>query len=133
MSAMTSEQRGFTLEPVMAANAGETVQERRERLGMSVRQLAKEAHVDRSRIDLIEAGETVTPRVLNKVVRTLDRIEHEISGPYDDEDAGVVTFKIRGNFGVDVTLAGPVDNLPELEASVTRLMRSIGEQSTTAE
>ena len=105
--------------------AAEAVQLRRLALGMSVKALAKHAGIDRGRLAALESGHSVRPTTLAAVTRALDEIEEEVSGPYDAEH-GVVTFRLKGNFGVDVTLQGPVDNLDELEASVTRLMTSMG-------
>jgi hypothetical protein len=39
-----------------------------------------------------------------------------------DSESGLVTFQLRGNFGVDVTVKGPVANLDELEEHVERLL-----------
>jgi hypothetical protein len=33
-----------------------------------------------------------------------------------------VEFRVSGNFGVDVVLKGPVDDLPAMEAAVNRLV-----------
>jgi transcriptional regulator with XRE-family HTH domain len=97
---------------------------------MFVKDLADLAHVDRGQLAKWEKGEvTVRDATALAVERALDRFEEEVSGPYDDTESNVVTFRLKGNFGVDVTLAGPVDNLPELEASVTRLLRSMGDPS----
>jgi transcriptional regulator with XRE-family HTH domain len=106
------------------------IRARRERLGMSLRELEKESGINRATIASIESGDrNVRSASVRAITAALDRIEGEIRGPYDDDDKGVVTFRLQGNFGVDVTLAGPVSNLDELEASVTRLLRTMGDPS----
>jgi transcriptional regulator with XRE-family HTH domain len=105
------------------------IRARRERLGMSLRDLEKESGVNRATIASVETGDkNVRSASVKAITAALDRIEGEISGPYDS-DPRTVTFRLQGNFGVDVTLQGPVDNLDELEASVTRLLRSMGDAS----
>ena len=126
MSVAVLESQGLTLSDMAKVQgAGARIRQRRERLGMSVRSLATEAGVDRSRIAAVESGQGVRAATVGAIESALDRLEEEVSGPYDSEH-GVVTFRLKGNFGVDVTLQGPVDNLDELEASVTRLMTTMG-------
>lgn len=43
-------------------------------------------------------------------------------------DDGTVTFQLKGNFGVDVTVKGPVTNLAELEESIERLLEKMDRQ-----
>lgn len=67
---------------------------------------------------------------------TYDRIEAffdkfaEVTGD-DAGDAGLVTFRLSGNFGVEVTVQGPIQNIAELEAAVERLIRAQGEGGTS--
>ena len=106
------------------------IKARRNRLGMSLRDLEKESGVNRATITSVEQGDkNVRPASVKAITAALDRLEAEISGPYDDDASRIVTFRLQGNFGVDVTLQGPVDNLDELEASVTRLLKSMGDAS----
>jgi transcriptional regulator with XRE-family HTH domain len=107
---------------------GRAIKRRRLALGMDVKDLAEEAKVDRGRLSAWEKGEGARESSIAQVLRALDRLEAEIVGPYDNE-RDIVTFRLQGNFGVDVTLQGPVSNLDELEASVTRLLRSMGDPS----
>ena len=96
---------------------------------MSQRDLERESGVNRATIAAVESGDkNVRPASVKAISAALDRVETETSGPYDDEPK-TVTFRLQGNFGVDVTLQGPVDNLDELEASVARLIRSMGDPS----
>lgn len=105
-------------------HAGDEIRAERQALGLSVKALAERAGVDRGRVAKIEAGEPYRDSTLGAIRRALAEFREEISGPYDDApDEHVVTFRMSGNFGVDVTVSGPVDNLPELEASVGRLLQ----------
>lgn len=102
----------------------EGIRERRERLGLTLRALADRAGVDRGRLSDIEKGATPRPSTLAQIRRALDEFEDETSGPYDhDAEERTVTFRMSGNFGVDVTVSGPVENLAELEDSVGRLLQ----------
>jgi len=59
----------------------------------------------------------------------LDRFERATEGMEnvaEEPDQGhFVTFQLSGNFGVDVTVKGPVENLAELEAAVEKLLRGM--------
>lgn len=100
---------------------GGAIRARRAALGLSVKALAERAGVDRGRLAAIEEGASARSATIGALESTLSRLEEEMGGPYDSEH-GLVTFRLRGNFGIDVTLQGPVDNLDELEASVERLL-----------
>lgn len=110
--------------PNVTDETGRQVRDRRLRMGMSVRQLAEEAGVDRGRLAALESGEEVRDTTLAKVLSTLSRLEQEMG--MDDlsaeEREGVVEFRVAGNFGVDVVVRGPVRDLEALEASVNRIL-----------
>lgn len=107
---------------VEGAAEGELIRQRREALGWSIGALADRAGVDRGRLSAIEKGAKHRGTTAAAILRALDELEAELSGPYDD-DRHMVTFRMSGNFGVDVTVSGPVENLPELEESVGRLLQ----------
>lgn len=108
--------------------AGERIRQRRTALGLTVKALAEKAGVDRGRLAAIEDGATARESTIGAVERALTAFEQETSGPYD-EQGGMVTFRLTGNFGVDVVVQGPVANMSELEASVERLVRSMKDRS----
>lgn len=101
---------------------GSQLRDRRLRLGMSVRQLAEEADVDRGRLAALEAGEPVRETTTAKVRAALDRLDEEIGMDTGDENGREVEFRVRGNFGVDVVVRGPIEDIAALEASVARLV-----------
>lgn len=107
---------------------GRRIRERRERLGMTITQLAEAVDVPRSRLSQVENGKG-NPRgdTYGKIERGLDRLE-ERYGMNDPEvithegRPALVKYTIQGNFGVQAVVEGPVENIEELEASVARLI-----------
>lgn len=126
-----TKERPHTLERVVTTGAGEAIRKRRTALGVTVKALAEKAGVDRGRLAAIEDGATARASTIGAIEAALARLEQEMSGPYDEPDSGgMVTFRMSGDFGVDVVVQGPVENLAELESSVERLiqrMRSRGQ------
>jgi transcriptional regulator with XRE-family HTH domain len=106
VSALAIEGAPLTLSSVVVAkDAGEQIRTRRERLGMSVRALATESGVDRSRIAAAESGHSVRPATLGAIEAALDRLEDEMSGPYDSKDRSTSTVTLPS--GERVTFEGP--------------------------
>ena len=118
-------ERPNTVGLVSNETAGERIKRRREAMGWDIKALARKAGVDRGQLAKIERGEH-SPRgaTLGAIERALDEIEAE-TGHDEPESGGMVTFRLSGNFGVDVVVQGPVTNLSELEASVERLVQSM--------
>lgn len=115
-----------TIYAVTIQGAGERIRARRTALGMTVKALAEKAGVDRGRLAAIEDGAGARGSTIGAIETALSRLEEEMSGPYDEPaSGGMVTFRMSGNFGVDVVVQGPVENLDELEASVERLIRKM--------
>lgn len=111
------------IDTLAVVGEGDQIKARRERLGMSHRTLAKESGVDRATIARLEEGGTVRGASAGAIVAALDRLEEEMSGPYDPSPGDdTVTFTLHGNFGVSVTVQGPVGNMDELRASAERLL-----------
>lgn len=124
---LTTRERPNRLEDVTTGGAaGESIKRRRIALGMTVKALADAAGVDRGRLSAIEDGAKARTSTLGAIEAALSRFEEEIAGPYDENDepgGGLVTFRMSGDFGVDVVVQGPVENLAELEQSVDRLIQ----------
>lgn len=112
--------------PFVNDGIGEQIKQRRIETGMSVRDLAKRAGVDRGRLAALEEGATnIRATTIAKVQTALDRFEHETGmdgGPLVEGEDGMVEFRVAGNFGVDVVVKGPVRDMAALEDSVTRLI-----------
>ena len=106
-----------------AEGAGAGIMARRIRLGMSVKALAEQSHVDRGRLTALEKGDpTVRQSTIGAVTATLDRLEQEMGLEPATGSGDTVEFHVGGNFGVDVVVKGPVRDLAALEASVARLI-----------
>ena len=118
------QERPNRVELVSSDDAGARIRQRRAALGMTVKALAERAGVDRGRLAAIEDGATAREATLGAIERALSDLEQETSGPYDE--GGMVTFRLSGNFGVDVVVSGPVTSMRELEQSVERLLQKMG-------
>lgn len=104
-------------------NPGDRIRRRRTALGMTVKALAEKAGVDRGRLADIERGAQAREATIGAIEAALDDFESETG--HDEPGEGLVTFRLSGNFGVDVVVQGPVGNLDELERSVARLVQSM--------
>ena len=89
--------------------------------------------VSREAITAAEKG-AASPETYDRLEAFLDRWEEETGN--DEDEAGPsprqITFRVHGNFGVDVVVQGPVDDADELERVVERLIRGMasGEDAT---
>ena len=119
--------KGERLRSVTDETRGQAIKRRREAMGMSVAEMAERAGIDWETVSRAEedASRGTTYAKLEKV---LDDLEEEIGGPPDQADH-TVEFLLEGNFGVRVRVKGPVADLPELERSVGRLIKQMGQPS----
>ena len=119
--------KGERLRSVTDETRGQAIKRRREAMGMSVAEMAERAGIDWETVSRAEedASRGTTYAKLEKV---LDDLEEEIGGPPDQPDH-TVEFLLEGNFGVRVRVKGPVADLPELERSVGRLIKQMGQPS----
>lgn len=117
----------------LVSDIGDQVRARRERLGMDKVDLAREAGVSRDTLAAIEAGLGFRHSSLAKIYKALEDAEAEAG--YDAkplplalvaEVDDVMEFRVEGNFGVSVVVRGPVRDAAQLEESVARLIRKMG-------
>lgn len=119
--------------PPVSQTRGQRLRDRRLANGLSVNQLHKASSVSREAIVKAEDGEA-SDLTYSRLETWFDNFEDETSGPVQtpavapDADPHVVTFRLSGNFGVDVVVSGPVENIDELRETVERLMRGMGEK-----
>lgn len=119
---------------LVSESMGEQLKQRRARLGISVRELAARAGVDRGRLAALEKGEGQPRATTIALVETaLDQLEAEMG--YDEtdrlpDDEAMVEFRVTGNFGVDVVVRGPVRDMTALEDSVGRLIARMSANQT---
>lgn len=114
----------------MTENRGRRLRDRRIRMGISVRQLADEAGMDRGILAKVEAGDaSVRDTTFGKVETALARLEHEMGMDVPEEPGSIeqMEFTVEGDFGVKVTVKGPISDRQALESSVTNIIRSIRE------
>lgn len=111
------------------AETGRRIRERRTALRMTVKDLATRAGVDRGRLAKLEAGDpAVRATTIGAVEAALTEVEQLTGALPLADDAGVVEFRVSGNFGVDVVVKGPVRDLPALEDSVNRILSRMERQ-----
>jgi hypothetical protein len=115
--------------PAMSTETrGQSIKARREALGIFTHREFERAtervgvKVPRASIANAEAGEA-SERIVATLEAALDRLEEETG--QNDPDPKHVTFRISGNFGVDVTVEGPVADIGRLEESVAKLLREM--------
>lgn len=112
MSLATLDEVPSTVWGVAQDDVGSSIRARRTALGMSVRALAAEAGVDRSRVTTVEDGGSVRSATLGAIEAALSRLEEEVSGPYD-HTRDQITQTIKLPDGTEVTYVGSVDNVVE--------------------
>lgn len=110
------------------------IQRRLEALGITDREFQARTGVDRKALRRAADGEHVRGTTYTAVEAWLDKLEHEVgmdlpSAPSDLPGEGLVTFSVSGNFGVSVTVAGPVANMAELQASVDRIVEKMQQEN----
>lgn len=117
------------LPPMSDETRGHAIKQRREGLGIFTHREFERAtervgvKVPRASIANAEAG-SASERILSTLEAALDRLEEE-TGQNDEPDPKHVTFRISGNFGVDVTVDGPITDIERLEESVAKLLREM--------
>lgn len=113
---------------------GEAIKRRRKAHRMSVNALAMRADMDWKTVNRAENDHPGTqPETYDWLERKLNEYDHEagsdlpqISPPAQSApESHLVRFKLSGNFGVDVVVEGPVENLDELQDSVQKLLRQM--------
>lgn len=118
--------------PMSDETRGHAIKARRLAYGIkSERAFSEATKVDRRAIARAEAGEA-SEGTYERLEAWLDAFGEE-TGADEPENPHVVTFKLSGNFGVDVAVSGPVENLSDLEATVQRLIREMGQQRQSDE
>lgn len=95
---------------VTEGEIGPELRQRREALGLSVRQLASLAQVDRGRLAALESGDpAVRASTIGAVRSTLERLEHEMG----EDTPDLVTNTIELPDGTKVTFVGSADGVAE--------------------
>ncbi|QZY29789.1 helix-turn-helix transcriptional regulator [Nocardioides coralli] len=106
------------------ADVGVAVAIKRRRIGLglkSVREFAERSGVSREAVTAAERG-MASQRTYERLEAWLESAERERGTARDDN---VVEFRLTGEAGIDVVVRGPVTDMSELEATVTRLIREM--------
>jgi transcriptional regulator with XRE-family HTH domain len=110
--------------PLVADGIGRRLRDRRIRMGLSVRQLAEAAAVDRASLARLEADDGgVRETTIGKVDKALARLEAEMGmdAPVGDVEKPI-EFRVSMPNGADVVVSGSVRDLATLEQAVDRLL-----------
>lgn len=119
---MSEEQRALE-SPLVADGIGRRLRDRRIRLGLSVRQLADEAAVDRASLARLEADDGgVRETTIGKVEQALARLEEAMGMEAPAEAESPIEFRVSMPNGADVVVSGSVRDLATLEQAVDRLL-----------
>ena len=115
--------------PVVSKERGQKIQRRRLAIGIpSANRWAKDIGLDRETLTRAEAG-TASARTYARIEAWLDNMEEELGMP-DSQNTSpsedVIEYHVSGQ-GVDLVVRGPVANLDDLEASVSRLLDRLRE------
>lgn len=119
---------GADLPTVDDIERGAAIQRRLDQLGISDREFHEHTGIDRKTLRRAVTGaENVRTSTYTAIEAALSKLEDRVrpAGVAGSDEAGLVTFKLSGNFGVDVVVQGPVSDMAELEAAVERLVRSM--------
>lgn len=95
--------------------------ERIERSDHSDIELGKLAGVSKDTVKKARNAGSLTIGKVRAIEQALEDIESRTAKPQQVEP-GVITFTVRGHFGVEATVAGPVENLAELQSAVRELI-----------
>jgi hypothetical protein len=119
---------------VADSERGQRIQERLDKLRISDRQFQERSGIDRKTLRrAVAGGEHVRESTYRAIESWLDRLERIAAGfdglkdepEPEPQGQGIVKYRLKGDFGVDLLVEGPVDNLAALEASVVRMMREM--------
>jgi transcriptional regulator with XRE-family HTH domain len=96
------------------------LERRRVGHGIPVAELARMAGVDRNYLaKALKGRQQVSDTFIGKVTRALEDFEGESGADLPDD---YVEFHVAGDAGVTAIVKGPVRNMAELEAAVSRLI-----------
>ena len=114
---------------------GDRVRQRRERLGLSMKELAAEAHMHRTTIAAIEDGQGSRRSSLVKLERTLSDLEAEagIDAPpvEPSTEGGVIEFDIINDLGIHVVVKGSIRDAEALRRQVIATIHEIRSKGDT--
>lgn len=123
---LKNETRGGDWLTVTPEERGEAIRRRRTAHGLrSVREFAERTGLSREAVTKAERGDA-SEGTYQRLEAWLDAFDHEVGedGP-PPPVVEQIEFVIEGDFGVKVTVKGPITDRAALEDSVTKIIRSI--------
>lgn len=112
---------------VTTEERGARIKARREAHGIRyITEFAERTGVSREAVTKAEAGQA-SEGTYQRLEAWLDAFDHEVGE--DDPSPGVeqIEFVVEGDFGVKVTVRGPITSREDLQAAATEIIRSIRE------
>lgn len=107
---------------------GAEIQERIDALGISDREFYKRTGIDRKTLNRAITGEGTRPSTYIAIDAALTRMEDMVGRRGEQRrnaDDDYVEFTVEGNFGVRAVVRGPVRDMSELQAAVSKLVREM--------
>jgi transcriptional regulator with XRE-family HTH domain len=112
------------------SDEGDEVQRRRERIGLTISELADRAKVNRDTVSAIEHGKGYRADKLTAIQRALDTIEEEVGlGPIADEPTGRAEPVVLTIDGGRVVMEWPAGDIAGLHEMIRRLRQDDAEKS----
>jgi transcriptional regulator with XRE-family HTH domain len=110
---------------------GARIRDRRMRITWHANALAKRAGISRDTLARVEEdAEGVRPETYAKVERALDELSAELGFDEDELSGSLVRYEVKFPGGRALVVAGPVENIAELEESVARIMSMVPTDQT---
>lgn len=106
---------------------GDAIRNRRLAHGIrSVREFAEASGVSRNAVTAAEEGRASEGTYL-RLEAWLDAFDHETGSdvPPSSNHAETIEFVVEGDFGVKVTVRGPITNREDLQAAAAEIVRTI--------
>ena len=96
---------------------------------LSTRRISEQAEISRESVDAAREGSIKQQRVIRALEQFIEDFEagreRAVAEAAGQAPGGTITFTVRGHFGVEATVAGPVENLAELNMAVRELIADL--------
>lgn len=112
---------------VTEKSRGDALTKRRLAHGIrSVREFAEASGVSRNAVTAAEDGHA-SEGTYQRLEAWLDAFDHESGSDLPSSVVETIEFVVEGDFGVKVTVRGPITNRHDLQAAASEIIRSIRE------
>lgn len=115
------------LRSVKDISRGDAIRKRRLEHGIrSVREFAEASGVSRNAVTAAEEGHA-SEGTYQRLEAWLDSFDQETGSDLPSSVVETIEFVVEGDFGVKVTVRGPITNREDLQAAAAEIVRSIRE------